>query len=229
MSLEVNDTQLNVEANPVNGAEKPQIEGNQAQPQELNNDEGKIYSQKDLDNIAAKTRGATERETRKKLFAQLGLKDGDDSMLDKIKTAYENSLTNEERKAKELEELTKEVDSLRASISDKDYIIQALSAMSGKKESDVEKVVKMAKGLKTDDNTIEDCISDVLGMINKTNESKVPVGQPLNQPSSIININTATNPFKVGSINLTEQGRLWKENPELARKLAAEAGINLNL
>ena len=35
------------------------------------------------------------------------------------------------------------------------------------------------------------------------------------------------NPFKKDSINLTEQGRLFRENPEEARRLASEAGIKL--
>ena len=35
------------------------------------------------------------------------------------------------------------------------------------------------------------------------------------------------NPFKAGQINLTKQGQLIRQNPELAKKLAAEAGVNL--
>lgn len=33
----------------------------------------------------------------------------------------------------------------------------------------------------------------------------------------------AVNPFKRETLNLTEQGRLWRENPELARKLQTQA------
>ena len=108
--------------------------------------------------------------------------------------------------------------------------------MTGKKEEDVEKIVKMAKGLKTESNTIEDAISDVLGMINvapTTTETKpasnenVPTGQPIQQPSTTVKVDTQANPFKAGQINLTEQGKLLRTNPELAKKLAQEAGVKL--
>jgi len=35
------------------------------------------------------------------------------------------------------------------------------------------------------------------------------------------------NPFKPGSINLTEQGRLLRSDPTRARQLAQEAGVKL--
>lgn len=35
------------------------------------------------------------------------------------------------------------------------------------------------------------------------------------------------NPFKKETFNMTEQGRLFKENPALAKSLAQEAGINI--
>ncbi len=38
---------------------------------------------------------------------------------------------------------------------------------------------------------------------------------------------TGPNPFAKDTLNLTEQGRLLRDNPELAKKLAAEAGIQL--
>lgn len=38
---------------------------------------------------------------------------------------------------------------------------------------------------------------------------------------------SATNPFKAETRNLTEQGRLVKENPTLAKRLAKEAGVEL--
>ncbi|MBR1810253.1 MAG: hypothetical protein IJ766_01215 [Clostridia bacterium] len=42
--------------------------------------------------------------------------------------------------------------------------------------------------------------------------------------------NSATdNPFSADSFNLTKQGRLWKESPETARRLAAAAGIKLTI
>jgi len=39
----------------------------------------------------------------------------------------------------------------------------------------------------------------------------------------------AKNPFAKDSFNLTEQGRLWKENPAQAKALAAVAGVTINM
>jgi hypothetical protein len=37
----------------------------------------------------------------------------------------------------------------------------------------------------------------------------------------------ATNPFKKDTYNLTEQGKMFRENPEQARAMAAEAGVTI--
>jgi hypothetical protein len=37
----------------------------------------------------------------------------------------------------------------------------------------------------------------------------------------------ATNPFKKETYNLTEQGKMFRENPEQARAMAAEAGVTI--
>lgn len=40
---------------------------------------------------------------------------------------------------------------------------------------------------------------------------------------------SAKNPFAKDSFNLTEQGRLYRENPEQAQAMAAEAGVTLSI
>ena len=184
-----NTQQLNVEANPDNGANQTldTNQGNQETKPQTN--EGKLYSQQDLDNTAAKARGTAERETRRKLLAQLGLKDDEEDKLLKFKEAYENSLTDEERRSTEMENLKADNLKLSQDLEEKEYIIKALISMTGKKEEDVDKIVKMAKGLKTDTNTIEDAINEVLSMIGNqvthtetTKENNIPMGQPLTQP-----------------------------------------------
>lgn len=249
MAQNINNQQTNVDANPDDGAvnnNQPQNnEGiqNPTQPQVdvKNNDEGKTYSQKDLDGAQAKARGTAERETKRKLLAQLGLKEDEEDKLLAFKEAYQNSLSDEEKRATEMQNLQAENLQLSQDLEEKDYVIKALIELSGKDESDVEKIVKMAKGLKTDENTIEDAIKEVMSMINidkpaepsiddvtkptQPNEN-MPIGQNIQQPSTVI-IDNQVNPFKAGQINLTKQGQLIRENPELAKKLAAEAGVNL--
>lgn len=221
------------EANP-NGANQnlPQIEGT-TKPQ-VEKDEGK-YTQEDLDNISAKARGTAERETKKKLLAELGLRADEEEKLIKFKEAYEASLSEDDRKATELNDLKTDNLKLSQDLEEKDYTLKALFELTGKKEDDVAKIVKMAKGLKTDENTIEDAIKEVISMVNPNVEQpnntqitnpNMPVGNQLQQPSTVV-IDVQENPFKAGSFNLTKQGKLLKENPELAKKLAEEAGVKL--
>lgn len=236
----------NLDANPNNGADLTP-ENNQGnnngnvQPQtkpEINNDEGKRYSQKDIDGAQAKARGTAERETRKKFLAQLGLKEDEEDKLIKFKEAYESSLSDEEKKNQVMEDLQAENLVLSQSLEEKDYVIKALVELTGKNEEDVEKIVKMAKGLKTEENTIEDAIKECISMLNIDNKPaepsvdttqpnpNMPEGQPIQQPSKVI-FESQDNPFKQGQINLTKQGQLIKTNPELAKKLAKEAGYEL--
>lgn len=236
------NTQQTVEANP-NGANQttPQTnEGNtNTQPQVTN--EGKTYSQKEYDDVAAKARGTAERETKKKLLAQLGLTLEDEDKLNAFKEAYEASLSDEERKNVELSNLQAEKIKLSQDLEEKDYIIKALIALTGKNEEDVSKIVKMAKGLKTEENTIEDAINEVISMVKPVESvttpatqvvevnPNMPSGQPLQQPSTV-SIDVENNPFKKGaSFNLTKQGQMIRTNPELARKLASEAGVRITI
>lgn len=234
MTVDINTQPTGVEANPTNGAEQTPVntQGENNTPQ--TNNEGK-FTQQDLDNMAAKARGTAERETKRKLLAQLGLKDDEEDKLLKFKEAYQNSLSEEEKRTTEIESLKAEKLQLSQDLEEKEYVIKALIAMTGKKEEDVDKIVKMAKGLKTEANTIEDAISDVLDMIgnskkeepNQPSNDNIPKGSPIQQPSTTVKVDTQINPFKAGQINLTEQGKLIRTNPELAKKLAQEAGVKL--
>ena len=200
----------------------------------------KTYSEDEVNAQMKKTRLASEKEAKKQILAQLGLTLDDEDKLQAFKEAYQNSLSDEEKKNQVMEELQADNVRLTASLEEKDYIIKALVQLTGKNEEDVDKIVKMAKGLKTEENTIDEAIKEVIDMLkpvtpnttvtvdNKSNVD-MPVGQAIQQPSTTVSINTQNNPFATGSINFTQQSKLIKENPELAKKLASEAGVKLQI
>ena len=116
-----NNQDTNLDANPNNGANAvppANNEGNnnistQPQVDDTNvnnniNDEGKVFTQKNLDDAQAKARGTAERETRRKLLAMLGLKDGEEDKLVAFKEAYEASLSDDEKKNQVMEDLQAE-------------------------------------------------------------------------------------------------------------------------
>lgn len=235
------ETQDNLEADPIQGAENtPQTEGKTSKPQtEVKKEEGKTFTQQDLDNMAAKARGTAERETTKNILAKLGLKSDELDKLSAFKEAYEASLSDEEKKNQIMEDLQADNLQLEHDLEEKEYVIKALIELTGKNESDVDKIVKMAKGLKTDENSIEDAIREVISMINIKEETPavqqvvtnpdMPTSTEIQQPSTI-SIDVQDNPFKAGStFNLTKQGQIIRSNPELAKRLAGEAGVKLPL
>ncbi len=56
---------------------------------------------------------------------------------------------------------------------------------------------------------------------------KAAAGKPNYQPNGGAGQPPAANPFKKESFNLTEQGKMLRENPEQARAMAAEAGVKI--
>ena len=177
-------------------------------------------TQTDFDNEAAKIKGSVERGFLKKL----GIKDEAD--LEKVKLAYEASLTQEEKNAQALAEL----EEIKKQSKRKDFVINALAKKSNEAIEDVEKQVTMAESLLAAGHysTFDEAFEFVRGVRTQVVEKPA-----IPQDKNIVQPDTTTvpvkNPFKKGTedYNLQAQTDLYKKDPELARKLAKEAGITL--
>lgn len=202
------------DGNPVN---TPTAKGadNPSQPYKV------FSSEEEFNRHSAGILKSAKTKAENEILAALGLKPEERDKLAKIKEAYESTLTDAEKKAKELEGFKTEAATLKASLAEKDAIIAALSKSTGKKPEDVMKVVRMAKGLVDENTTMEQALETVLSMTSTANtepQKTVPQGTPPAEPSSTA---PEENPFKTG--NLTEQGKVFKQDREKARILYKEA------
>ena len=173
-------------------------------------------SKEDFDRHSAGILNSAKNKAEKELLAMLGLKPDEKDKLAKFKEAYDATLSESEKQAKNLENLTSEVDSLKSQIAEKDAIIVTLSKLTGKTSADVSKYVKMAKGLVDENTTIDQALEQVLSFmkIEEPKTNPVPAGKPLSNPAPVV---TDENPFKTG--NMTKQGELIKTDREKARAL----------
>lgn len=177
-------------------------------------------TQEEFDRHSAGILNSAQKKAEKELLSLLGLKPDEKDKLQKFKEAYDATLSESEKKAKELEALTSETAGLKARNAELEATISALTKATGKKAEDVSKIVKMAKGLVDENTTIEQALEQVFAMsTSKEPEIKpTPQGTPPVESSSKA---PEENPFKTG--NLTEQGKIYKADPEKARVLYKEA------
>lgn len=175
-----------------------------------------FISKEDFDKHSAGILNSAKNKAEKELLAMLGLKPDEKDKLAKFKEAYDATLSESEKQAKNLENLTSEVDSLKSQIAEKDAIIATLGKLTGKTSADVSKYVKMAKGLVDENTTIDQALEQVLSFmkIEEPKTNPVPAGKPLSNPAPVV---TDENPFKTG--NMTKQGELIKTDREKARAL----------
>lgn len=171
-------------------------------------------TQADFDRHSAGILNSAKNKAEKELLAMLGLKPDEKDKLAKFKEAYDNTLSESEKQAQTLQNLTTEVNDLKSQIAEKDAIISALSQMTGKTSADVGKFVKMAKGLVDENTTIEQAIAQVFSFAKPEEKKTIPTSKPLNEPSTT---QVEENPFKTD--NLTEQGKLIKSDREKAREM----------
>ena len=172
-------------------------------------------SKEEFDKHSAGILNSAKNKAEKELLAMLGLKPDEKDKLAKFKEAYDNTLSESEKQAQNVENLTNEVSVLKSQLAEKDAVILALSKLTGKNSTDVDKYVRMAKGLVDENTTIESALEQVLGFMKKDDEKPAtPKSKPLTEPSTD---KKEDNPFETG--NLTKQGELIKSDREKARAL----------
>ena len=175
-------------------------------------------SKEDFDRHSAGILNSAKNKAEKELLAMLGLKPDEKDKLAKFKEAYDATLSESEKQAKNLENLNEEVKSLKSQIAEKDAVISALSKLTGKNSSDVDKYVRMAKGLVDENTSIDQALEQVLDFLKVPEQKPIPSGKPLNEPNSTP---TVENPFSNG--NLTKQGEMIKSDREKAREMYFKA------
>lgn len=172
-------------------------------------------SKEEFDKHSAGILNSAKNKAEKELLALLGLKPDEKDKLSRFKEAYDNTLSESEKQAQILENLNGEVSMLKSQLAEKDAIISALSKLTGKNSNDVDKYVKMAKGLVDDNTSIDQALQQVLDFVKIENkEPSIPKGQPLNEPNQT---STEENPFKTG--NFTKQGALIRDDRTKAREM----------
>lgn len=177
-------------------------------------------TQEEFDRHSAGILNSAQKKAEKELLALLGLKPDEKDKLAKFKEAYDATLSESEKKAKELESLKNEESSLKSALAEKDAIIAAITKSTGKKSEDVLKFVKMAKGLVDENTTMEQALEQVFSMATAKTETPKPA--PHGTPPADGGANAPTeNPFKTGDYE--KQSEIFKKNRDEARRLYKEA------
>lgn len=185
----------------------------------------KVFNtQAEFENLSAKIKGSTERE----ILKLLGIKEK--AEIDKIKQAYENSLTEADKVAREIENLKNENQELKNSNALALSMNKMLLLQSGLTSEEVETQAAMAQGLisKGIAKDYDEAFTKVFALIGKKEPEKpvIPHGKNITQPDT--STQSIKNPFKKGDdYSLDAQTELLKKDRELAIKLAKEAGVTL--
>ncbi len=220
------DTNPQATATPAdNGGEKTPA-NTPAENTQTNGAETKPYktfaTQEEFDRHSAGILNSAQKKAEKELLSLLGLKPDEKDKLQKFKEAYDATLSEAERKNKELETLTSESTRLKSEVAEKDAIIAALIKSTGKSADDVMRIVKMSKGLVDENTTMEQALEQVLSFSEAKTETPKPTpqGTPPTEPNPQ---GAEVNPFKKETYNATEQGKIFKADPNKARALYKEA------
>lgn len=177
-------------------------------------------TQEEFDRHSAGILNSAQKKAEKELLSLLGLKPDEKDKLQKFKEAYDATLSDSEKKAKELETLTADNGKQKARIAELEATISALTKATGKKAEDVSKIVRMAKGLVDENTTMEQALEQVISLAKPVEAPKpTPQGTPPTEPSK--GTPDGENPWKTR--NLDKQGEIFRKDINLARSLYKEA------
>lgn len=211
-----------VETLTTENAVEPKVETQET----VNPAENKPYrtfqTQEEFDRHSAGILNNAKGKAEKELLAMLGLKPDEKDKLAKFKEAYDATLSESERQARTLDELNVEVKALKGELDERDATIKALSKLGGRSTEDVGRLVKMARGLVDEETSMDMALEQVMSLIGgaaKEEPRKAPVSKPLSEPD--VRTEESENPFRTG--NLTEQGRMIRNDREKARALYTKA------
>lgn len=197
------------------------LQGNESETQEKGQEETKEQSSSfDEEKIEKLVQAKVDRITSK-----LGKEKADlQKELDKLKR---EKLSSEEIKQLEIKEKEKALAEKEKSLLEKENRIYAIEAI---KKADLDdgstlslEVVDLV--LAENEEKIDARIKTLGSLVNKLADAKVEKKFKTNGriPNSGSNNNNVNNPFSKQTFNLTQQMRILKENPELAKQLQATA------
>lgn len=159
----------------------------------------------------------TELKTANETIADLKKDNEDNAELQKKISGYETEIGNLKKNAEDTAKTYALKESLsKAGVLDPDYLIYkagGLDKFTFDKENNPVGVDSVVKSYKEDES---------MAHLFKQ-ESKKPPYNPAGGEKG----GGKTNPFAKETFNLTEQGKLLKENPEQARALASAAGVTI--
>jgi len=192
-------------------------------------------TQKEFDDVAKSIKENAMQKAKKEIFSELGLKPEDEAKLSEFKEAYDSQLSTAEKANKAFAELQSKYDNINSTIEEKDLTIAALQKISGKTADEINIIIKMSKGLKSETVSAEKAIETVMSMIlPKINDqtqpqiqvqNAMPKGANLNQPDNMPV--SEPNPFKKETWDDIKQSLLYKADAQKAKTLAAAAGVKL--
>lgn len=183
-------------------------------------EDNKTFTQEDVNSIAAKE----AKKAQEKLFKEIGIEDFDNAKegLKKFKEWQDSQKTEAEKQQEALQSLQGEKETLTKTVSQLEAQISAMKA--GVNGDSVEDVIALAERLVNDETTMDKAIEQVIekypqfsAQADNDTPRIVRSGNPNGGKQTV-------NPFSKENWNLTEQGKLYKENPELYKQLKSQAG-----